>query len=101
MTDVAEQLCRKRDAQIIDGMGADDFFAKLAEKVDALKAMEAPHPLSAKLAVATQKKYMVDEKDRIRLHDLVMEEANRVANGLFGDLGNHRQGLHCRNTRPG
>jgi hypothetical protein len=39
----------------------------------------APHPLSAKIAVATVKRYLVDPSARIKLHDLVYEETRRVA----------------------
>ena len=67
VTEVAQSLCQKRDAQIyITGMGGDQFFGKLAEKVDAAKAMDAPHPLSAKMAVATLKKYVVNPLDEIQ-----------------------------------
>ena len=85
--EAALQLCQKRGAQVISGMGADGFFTKLAEKVAALRDIDAPHPLSARIAVATTKKYMAEEKDRIRLHDLVAEETNRVTWELFKEVG--------------
>ncbi len=87
----ARELCRKRDAQVINGMGADDFFVKLSEKVAALEDMDAQHPLTARLAVATLKRYMAEDKDRIRLHDLMMGETGKVSTAVFSDLGTQRQ----------
>jgi len=43
-----------------------------------LEDIAKPHPLSAKVAVATVKKYLVDDRYKIRLHDLVMEEVNKL-----------------------
>jgi glucan phosphorylase len=57
---------------------ADSFFVELEEKVRALADLQAPHPLSAKLAVATLKRYLVDDRNRIRLHDLLADEVTRV-----------------------
>lgn len=90
---IAAELCQSRRAQVIPGMGADTFFGKLVEKVGALKDMDAPHPLSAQMAVELLKKYLVDEKYDIKLHDLVMGETRRVATILFT-----RPGLQGRNV---
>jgi hypothetical protein len=87
VTGVAQQLCQMRDAQMIKGMDADTFFMKLSEKVAALKELDAQHPLSARMAVASLKRYLPDDKDRIRIHDLVMGESETVANALFTQLG--------------
>lgn len=87
VTDHAAGLCQKRAAQIIDGMDADTFFKRLGEKVTALRDMEANHPLSAPMAVATVKRYLPNKRDEIRVHDLVIGEAGRVATTLFGNLG--------------
>ena len=83
----AKLLCDKRAAQIVKGMGADQFFGMLAEKITALKEMGAGHPLSSQMAVATLKKLLVEDKDRIRLHDFVTEESENAAQSLFGNLG--------------
>ncbi len=68
----AQQLIQVRRANMISIQSADTFFRELAEKVSALDEYSQPHPLSAKLAVASLKKYLVDDRYRIRLHDLVM-----------------------------
>jgi hypothetical protein len=46
--------------------------------VRALDDLAAPHPLSAKLAVATLKRYLAEDRHRIRLDDLLAEEVSRV-----------------------
>lgn len=44
--------------------------------------MDRPHPLSVGVAVASLKRYLPDPAQRIRLHDLVMGEAQRVHDAL-------------------
>ena len=61
---------------------ANQFFEGLREKVRALGDMAAPHPLSAKMAVATVKRYLVDPASKIRLRDLVFEETEKTVAGL-------------------
>jgi len=74
----AEKLINFRQAKVITIQDADTFFNELAEKISALEDYSKPHPLSAKLAVTSLKKYLVDERHKIRLHDLVMQEAERL-----------------------
>jgi hypothetical protein len=91
VTGPAKALAQKRSAQIVKGLNADAFFTQLAEKVAALKDLDSPHPLSARMAVATLKKYLPEERDQIRLHDLVMDEAGKAATALFSDLADYRE----------
>jgi hypothetical protein len=91
LTDAAARLCQHRGAQVVQGMGADEFFDKLSEKVAAVEAMNSPHPLTARMAVATLKRYLPEARYRIRLHDLMLEEAGKVATAFFSDLGNSRR----------
>src|SRR5438876_2172049 len=76
--EVAKSLITFRRREIIKTQDADSFFSGLAEKVAALEDVARPHPLSAKVAVATVKRYLVDDRNRIRLRDLVMEELNKL-----------------------
>ena len=83
VTGAAKTVCGHRAATVIQGMDADGFFKKLAEKVSALAELASPHPLSTHMAVATVKQYLSEDRHRIRLHDLVMGEAGRVMDKLF------------------
>lgn len=74
----AEKLITHRKATIITIEGADPFFTDLAAKISALEAFDRPHPLSAKIAVETLKSYLVDDRHRIRLEELVRDECERV-----------------------
>jgi hypothetical protein len=68
---------------------ADSFFTALQEKVAALAEFNQPHPLSAAAALATSKRYLAEDKYRIRLSDLIHEEAKRVTQLLWdGEFGN-------------
>ncbi len=77
-SDVAKRLITFRRGEIIKTQDADSFFRGVAEKVVALEDTARPHPVSAKVAIATVKRYLVDERNRIRLHDLVMDELNKL-----------------------
>lgn len=82
----AKQLCELRNAQIVTGLNADRFFGQLAEKITALEVIDTPrHPLTKQMAIALVKRYLVDERHRIQLSDLVLNEANRVQQAMLSD----------------
>lgn len=83
---LAKDLFGLRGGVFVQIRDADSFFGELAEKVFALQELNKPHPLSAKVAVVSLKKYLVEERYRIRLHDLVMEEVEKV----YGELSSER-----------
>jgi len=77
-TDEGQRLIDHRRAEVISISEADAFFSDLHQKVEALEARDPPHPLSLKTAVATIKRFLVDDRHRIDLTDLVMAEVERV-----------------------
>lgn len=77
-----DTLINLRRAMTIQIHDADTFFVKMSENILSIDELNKPHPLSAKLAVATLKKYLVDDIHRIRLHDFVMQEVEN----LYGEL---------------
>lgn len=74
----AQRLANLRRAEFIQISGADEFFSVLVEQVVSLEEIRLNNPLSAKVAEATVKRYIVDETARIRLHDIVHEETERA-----------------------
>jgi hypothetical protein len=72
--DDAQELIRHRDAVVVRGNGADEFFQNLQGKVKALTDMQARNPVSVQVAVATTKRLLSEERFRIDLHDLVTEQ---------------------------
>lgn len=80
--EAAQRLINLRLAEVIRIRDADSFFRELADKVSALEEVDRPHPLSAKVAAATLKKYLPEERHKIRLHDLVMGEARKLYDEL-------------------
>jgi len=82
LTGPAKRLAEHRKAEVLQILDANQLFQTLLEKVSALDNMAAPHPLSAKIAVATMKRYLVDPASKIRLRDLVHEETERLVAGL-------------------
>ncbi|OIQ10364.1 SIR2 family protein [Neomoorella thermoacetica] len=83
--EAARRLINLRLAEVIRIRDADSFFRELADKVSALEEVDRPHPLSAKVAAATLKKYLPEERHKIRLHDLVMGEARKLYDELSED----------------
>lgn len=73
-----EPLVSLRRAQVMTIVDAEAFFPEFAEKVFALEDLAKPHPLSAKVALASLKNYLSDDRHRIRAYDLVMNETERV-----------------------
>lgn len=82
LSEQAKRLSEHRKAEILQIRDADQLFEDLLEKVRALNDLAAPHPLSAKMAVATVKRYLVDPTAKIRLRDLVHEEAEKLIQEL-------------------
>lgn len=76
--DEAKRIIQQRQAEVIPIESADQFFTELREKLESLQELERFPPLSTAVAVATVKRYLADSRHRIRLHDLVHEETERV-----------------------
>ena len=72
-----------RKALTVPIVAADVFFTQLAERVEALASVHAPHPLSSEIAVAMLKR-AIQGSDRPRIDDLVGGEAERVARFIAG-----------------
>ncbi len=78
LTGRAKDIFDFRQCQFIKINDADSFFSSVAEKVSALNNINKSHPLSAKLAIQTIKKYIIDEKQIINLHDMINAETEKV-----------------------
>lgn len=91
LTAKAQLLVEQRRAQVIPVESADDFLDTVSEKVAALETLGAPHPLSTAVAVSTLKRYLSSDEYRIRLHDLLQDEANRTIDRITALIPAHRQ----------
>jgi hypothetical protein len=78
LSEKALSLIRHRDASTIKISGADQFFEELSEKVQSLEDIDAAHPMSEKIAVATVKRYLPDPLAQIKLDDLIRMETGNV-----------------------
>jgi hypothetical protein len=84
-SDSGKKLISLVQAQVIPVQGADEFFEDLDERLSALDEFDKPHPVSTKIAVTLTKKYLSESKYRIRLHDLLMREVDKIAVELASD----------------
>jgi hypothetical protein len=82
LSDPAKRVVKARDAELIEITDADSFFQNLWAKVSAIVDFDTPHPLSAALASAMLKRYLVDPNQRIKLYDLISGETEKVCNEL-------------------
>lgn len=81
-SDAAARLIHHRGAEIIPIKDADAFFFEAHQKVLSLASFDAQHPLSPKIAAATLKRMLPDEKLLIELYDLVNSETERVVDKI-------------------
>jgi hypothetical protein len=89
----AQSLVIARSATVLNSAGADAFFPELLEKVLSLEELDRPHPHSGKVAVATLKRYLVDPANKIRLHDLVMNETEKLVSTIQDQAFDHNSRL--------
>lgn len=80
----AKDLIEHRQGQMLSITDADNFFVELARLIDALEQCSKPHPLSTEVAVVSLKRYLVDEKNRIKLSDFIEAELSPLLNGIIG-----------------
>jgi len=78
LDETAKSLSELRKAVVIPIADADNFFSELSEGVLAIETYRKPHPLSLDISVARLKKYLVDNRYRIELHDLVNSEREQL-----------------------
>lgn len=78
----AADLIARRQAQVIRTAGADALFTAVEEKVRALDDLRMSHPLTTAVAVATLKRYIVEDRFRVMLEDLTRNEALGVARAI-------------------
>lgn len=90
----AKGLIERRRAVVINIDGADSFFQSLSEKVTSLEQIKGPHPLSAPVAAATLKRYLSEDRHRIRARDLVLDETQK----LHGELNLDRFPVEVANA---
>ncbi|MGH2461074.1 MAG: SIR2 family protein, partial [Chloroflexota bacterium] len=81
---VAQDIFDNRRAIKVAIADADAAFTSLVEKVVSLRQIAHPHPLSVPAAVATVKRYLVDDLHRIRLDELLRDETEDVHARLTG-----------------
>lgn len=78
LTEQAKNIVQHRRAEIISIENADKFFVSLLDKVKSVREIERPHPISTAVAMETVKRYIVEPRYRIKLHDLIQEETEHV-----------------------
>ncbi|MEL7591658.1 MAG: SIR2 family protein [Anaerolineaceae bacterium] len=81
-TEITQELIKRRDAQQIGPISADDLFVELQQSVEALQSLNRAHPLSVGIAVERTKRLIPSESTQIELEELFRSEVER-AYGTF------------------
>lgn len=66
----ARQVVANKHGETIQIQSSDSFFGSILARVRGLEEFDRPHPLSVKAAIGAAKRYVADEAQRVRLHDL-------------------------------
>ena len=82
--DEARRLVEHRGAELISISDADEFFHTIQQHVESLREFARPHPLSTEAAVASLKRYLVEQRHRVRLADLVDGVVEQVIEATSG-----------------
>jgi hypothetical protein len=78
----AKDIIAFRNAEVIDIETADEFFHQLLEKLESLVELNQNDPTDLKVLEATIKRFIPESRHRIRLHDLVYNELEKVSEAL-------------------
>ncbi len=89
LSDIGKNLVKLRSASVIKIQDADTFFSQVAEKVGALEEISKPHPLSVKAAVISLKKYIAEDRYKIKLYDLVHYETEQLYQKIDSSFSSH------------
>ena len=81
----AQQLINHIKAEEIHIKDADSFFQELQDQVEAIEDFAKPHPLSAKIAVASLKRYMSSAQHLVQFSDLIDKEVTHINEITSGD----------------
>lgn len=74
----ASELVARHRAVTIERASADEFFPDIVSRLEALDSLRAPQ-LTQAMAIAQLKRWLPDPLQHIRVHDLFMDEVDRIA----------------------
>ena len=77
-SDNARRLIDHRGAQTIRIESADTFFSDVQQYVVSIEEFSRPHPLSVEAAVSSLKRYVSEQRYRVRLSDLIDVTIDRI-----------------------
>jgi hypothetical protein len=92
----ARRLAELRHATVVEIDAADAFFEAVEERVASLEDLDARHPVSIAVAVASLKRHLATDAGRIRAHDLALDAADAVRSAALAD----RARLHDVEAAP-
>ena len=83
-SDNARRLIDHRGAQTIRIESVDAFFGDVQQYVESIDEFSRPHPLSVEAAVSSLKRYVSEQRYRVRLSDLIDVTIDRIIETTSG-----------------
>lgn len=84
LSEEAKSVAAGRQAKVITIKSGDSFFEGMLARVRGLEEFDRPHPLSVQAAVGAAKRYLANESQRIRLHDLYRDAVSEAKTVWIG-----------------
>lgn len=81
---LAQDIINHRSGRVIEVTDADIFFGRLSDAVEALRAVDRPHPDSVALTVALARKYCRDDKYAMEWTELLAGEVEKIRTFVNG-----------------
>ncbi len=85
LNEETKKLIQRRQAEVIQIQGADDFFQRLHRQVEAIQNYSKVDPLSKAVAVASLKRCLSPPQDHVKMSELVNEITHQVVEGVSID----------------
>lgn len=82
----AKRIIEHRRAERIVIDTADSFFETLQQSIESIDEFSRPHPLSTEIAVSTLKRYLPEQRHKIRMADLVRGVVDQVVDKISDDV---------------
>ncbi|MFP1132837.1 hypothetical protein [Asticcacaulis sp. W401b] len=79
------ELISHRRGTVIPVSGADEFFSKLRDAIDAMERTQTVNPTSVELVAASAKRLLSRPDGKIRLDDIIGSQGQKLAEAVEGD----------------
>ena len=95
LSTVTSDLTQRLDAIAVPVTDADQFFSDIGIKINSLDSIDKRHPLTVPLAIEETKRYLSEDRYRIKLHDMVQQVVEDAYSKLSTSFPTGAQGIEA------